>query len=217
MKAFLFDMDGVIFDTERAVVDAWKIVADKHGVEDIEEHCRECMGLTVVATKAKFLERYGEDAPYDELRAERKAIIKTWFDDGKIAIKSGVRELLTYLNENNIPVALASSTTEATVREELDATGLTHHFDAIICGDMVTNSKPAPDIFQLAASRLGVDIEQAVVIEDSYNGVRAGRAAGSYVIMVPDMAPVTDEMREIADAIMPSLDDVLKALKEGRL
>jgi len=217
MKAVIFDMDGVIFDTERAVVECWQIVAARHDIKGIEEHCRECMGLNVPATKERFLKRYGADAPYDDLRAERKAIMMERFDQGLIATKSGAKALLTYLNEYGIPVALASSTSEAVVRDELTKAGLISHFDEIVCGDMVKNSKPDPEIFLLAASKLGVKPEDAIVIEDSYNGVRAGVAAGCYVIMVPDMIEPDDEMRAITSEISKSLDAVLEEIKEGKL
>ncbi|MCR5060663.1 MAG: HAD family phosphatase [Saccharofermentans sp.] len=214
-KAFIFDMDGVIFDSERAVIDCWKVIAPQYGITDIETHCIAATGLNEQATRRIFKEQYGEDMPYDEMRAKRKALFIERFDQGLVAVKQGTEDLLSFLKTNSYKVALASSTSEGTVRRELAAAGLIEYFDVIIGGDKVTHSKPDPEIFLMAMEQLGVRPEEAAVIEDSYNGVRAANASGAYTIMVPDLLPPTDEMREKADIIRDSLSDVLEWIKEN--
>ena len=215
IKAFIFDMDGVIFDSERAVIDCWKVIAPQYGITDIETHCIAATGLNEQATRKIFKEQYGEDMPYDEMRAKRKALFIERFDQGLVPVKPGTVELLSYLKDNGYKVALASSTSEGTVRRELGIAGLIEFFDVIIGGDKVTHSKPDPEIFLMAMEQLGVESGESVIIEDSYNGVRAADASGAYTVMVPDLLPPTDEMREKADIIKNSLNDVLDWIKEN--
>ncbi len=214
-KAFVFDMDGVIFDSERAVIECWKIIAPQYGITDIETHCVAATGLNEAATRKLFKEQYGEELPYDEMRARRKAIFIERFDQGLVPVKPGVYELLAFLKENGYKIALASSTSEGTVRRELGIANLVDYFDIIIGGDHVINSKPAPEIFIKAMDGLGVSPEETVIIEDSHNGVRASHASGAFTVMVPDLLPVTDEMREKSDKIFVSLNDVLEWVRES--
>jgi HAD superfamily hydrolase (TIGR01509 family) len=123
-------------------------------------------------------------------------------------MKAGVVSLLDYLREKCFTIALASSTLTETVRKQLGAAGLLGYFQAVIGGDMVKMSKPAPDIFLAACERVGAAPAETYIIEDSYNGVRAAHAAGAKVIMVPDIVMPDDEMRSLADYIFPSLLEV---------
>lgn len=213
-KAFVFDMDGVIFDSERAVIDCWKVIAPQYGITDIETHCVAATGLNEQATRKIFKEQYGDELPYDEMRARRRALFIERFDQGLVPVKEGTVELLSYLKNNGFLIALASSTSEGTVRRELGIAGLIDYFDVIVGGDKVTYSKPDPEIFLMAMDQLGVLPCESVIIEDSYNGVRAGKASGAYTIMVPDLLPPNDEMREKADDIKESLTDVLEWIRD---
>lgn len=214
-KAFIFDMDGVIFDSERAVIDCWKVIAPQYGITDIETHCVAATGVNEAGTRKLFKEQYGEDMPYDEMRAKRKALFIERFDAGLIPVKPGAGELLKFLKDSGYKVALASSTSEGTVRRELDKVDLLKYFDVVVGGDKVKNSKPDPEIFIMAMEGLGVSPEESVIIEDSHNGIRAARAAGAYTVMVPDLLPVTEEMREKADLIVDTLSDVLERVKRN--
>ena len=208
IKAFIFDMDGVIFDSEREVIDCWKVIAPQYGITDIETHCIAATGLNEEATRKIFREQYGDDMPYDEMRAKRRALFVERFDKGLVPVKPGARELLSYLKENGYKVALASSTSEGTVRRELTIAGLIDFFDVVIGGDKVTHSKPDPEIFLMAMEQLNVTADKSVIIEDSYNGVRAADASGAFTIMVPDILPPTDEIRGKTDIILETLFDV---------
>ena len=108
-KAVVFDMDGIIFDSERLVIDCWKVVAEKYAIPDIEEACNECLGVNSVETKEKFLNRYGQDFPYDAYKSEMSKIYHDNYDGGRLPMKIGVVELLKYLKETDVKVALASS------------------------------------------------------------------------------------------------------------
>ena len=213
IEAVLFDMDGVIFDSERAVIDCWKIVAAEAGVPDIEGFCTRALGITSAATKELFLDIYGDKYPYDELNQKKRELVVARFDAGLVAVKPGCRELLTYLNGNGIKAAVASSTSTNSVTREIRGAGLYDFFDEIVCGDMIEHSKPAPDIWLKAMELLGVSPEGSVAIEDSFNGVRSAKAAGLYTIMVPDLVQPDDEIRGLADIVLPSLNEALEHIK----
>ncbi len=216
MKAVIFDMDGVIFDTERLYIECCKAVSEKYHMGDdkkIEALCYRCIGITGEMTRRNILETYGEDFPVDDYFKDSSAIFHERFGDGKHMIKPGVHELFRFLKEQKIKVALASSTRTEILSGELEDAGLLGNFDVIVGGDQVERSKPAPDIFLRAAELLGEKPEACCVIEDSYNGIRAASAAGMKPVMVPDLLVPTDEMREMADVILDSLFDVIEYFK----
>ena len=212
-QAVVFDMDGVIFDTERLVIEFWKEVAKKHNIPNIEHTCIQCLGTNRVRTREIFLENYGADFPFDPYRAEVTELFNNHYKGVPLPTKPGVRELLSYLQEQDIKVGLASSTAQHLVRDEIGTAGLLPYFQTLVCGDMVEHSKPAPDIFLKACEILNADPTKSIAIEDSFNGIRSAHCAGMTPIMVPDQVQPTDEIRTLAFHVMPSLLDVLNWLK----
>lgn len=212
-QAVVFDMDGVIFDTERLVIEFWKEVAKKHNIPNVEHTCIQCLGTNRVRTREIFLENYGADFPFDPYRAEVTELFNTHYKGVPLPTKPGVRELLSYLQEQDIKVGLASSTAQHLVRDEIGTAGLLPYFQKLVCGDMVEHSKPAPDIFLKACEILNADPTKSIAIEDSFNGIRSAHCAGMTPIMVPDQVQPTDEIRALAFHVMPSLLDVLNWLK----
>ena len=211
-KAVVFDMDGVIFDSERAVMQCWKEVASRHNIPDIEKAILACTGTTMVRTREIMLNLYGADFPYDEYARESSAIFHSRYDGGRLPMKQGVKELLSFLKEHGKKIALASSTRQQVVTDELRDAGIIEYFDRIICGDMVSRSKPAPDIFLKACEELNVSPSDSYAIEDSYNGIRAAHAGGLHPIMVPDLLPADEEMQSLAEIVLPSLTSVMEYL-----
>lgn len=212
MEAIVFDMDGVLFDTERLCLRAWKIVAERHGIEGIEEVFPLCIGRTTPDTKQIILDRYGDidiDPMYEEIRAEIKRIIA---DEG-LPKMPYAEEVLTELSRRGIPLALASSTRYATVCTQLKMAGFYDFFKVIVGGDMVECGKPAPDIYLKACELMGVSPEGAAAVEDSFNGIRAAKAAGMYAVMVPDMVKPDEEMKSLADVICDDLRGILDIVK----
>ncbi len=202
----IFDMDGVIFDSERVLLESWQVVAARHGIEDIEGTLRHCFGVNVNVSRQIYFDRYGADFPLDDYKEEMRAIFRTRCPGGYPPVKAGAREILLFLRERGVPLALASSTRSEIVRSELAQAGLLEFFQVVIGGDQIARSKPEPDIFLAAARALGRPPEECFVIEDSFNGVRAACAAGTRPIMVPDMVPPDGEMEEKTEVILPSLD-----------
>ncbi len=213
MQAVIFDMDGVIFDSETLVLETWKETAERHGVAGVEQVCQKCLGLNASASKQVFLAHYGDDFPYDEYKKEMGALFHERADGGRLNQKPGIRELLIFLQDHKIRTAVASSTKSELVETELREGGLLPLFDAVIGGDMVQKSKPEPDIFLKACEVLAVSPKQSWVIEDSYNGIRAASRAGAVPVMVPDLAEPTEEMRRLATYILPSLVEVRKEIE----
>jgi len=200
----IFDMDGVIFDSERAYIEAYKKLAPRFGLGDVEQACIESIGCTWDKTREIFCSYHGEGLDFTKYRAEvHEELLKRDYD-----IKPGVYEIFAWLKDQNISVALASSTHRESVYRMLDNAKLTPYFSEIVCGNMVTHSKPHPEIFLTAAGLLGAEPFDCYVIEDSYNGIRAAHAAGMHPIMVPDILQPDEEIRGLAEAVLPSLFEV---------
>ena len=201
----IFDMDGVIFDTENLFLDCWRQIATTHGLAGIDTVYHRVLGMNGAATRAVYREAYGADFDYEGLSRAAMDIFNEQVATGGMPMKPGVVELLTYLRDGGYRLGLASSTSSRRVISQLESRDLLKFFRVVIGGEMVQNSKPAPDIFLLACERIGVNPAAAYAIEDSYNGVRAAHAAGMRVIMVPDMVMPDDEMRSLATHIFPDL------------
>ena len=216
----IFDMDGVILDSERVYLEGWmraaalsgldgarmrKAVADATGVNDQMER--------------QIMEEAFSSVPgwsYEKAFRDCRDYFQEIVNSGRMPVKEGARELLAWLRQERIPAGLASSTPFPLLRKELTKAGLYACFDVIVSGDMAERSKPAPDIFLLCAGRLGADPGDCLVIEDSYNGIRAAAAAGMRPVMVPDRLAPTEEMERTAFLILPSLTAVLEHLKADR-
>lgn len=207
-QAVIFDMDGIIFDSERAVLECWMEIAAEYGFTDFTEIYPRCIGANAASTKKVFMDFYGPDFPFETYKEERARRYHERYDNGRLPLKPGIKELLEYLKENNYLIGLASSTRSAVVIPQLRDAGLLSYFTDLTCGDMVARSKPEPDIFLKSCENLGVEPRQAIIIEDSYNGIRAAHRAGATPVMVPDMLEPDDEMRRLASHIFSSLLEV---------
>lgn len=214
MKAVIFDMDGVIFDSERLVLEGWLELGKKYGIPDIDKVFPKCIGSNALASKQIFLDYYGEDFPYDTYKQETSADYHAKYDGGRLPMKPGIKELLQFLKENGYHIGLASSTRYEVVRQQLEDAGILSYFETLTCGDMVKKSKPEPDIFLKAAETLGVHPQDCIVIEDSYNGIRAASRACMFPIMVPDMIAPDEEMEQLAKAIFSNLNEVREFLEK---
>ncbi len=214
IEAIIFDMDGVLFDTERICADAWKEAARIRQVEgDVDSMILKCIGLNNNDTKAMVLQTLGADFPYDELHDLCSQVFHEIVERDGLPVKTGVRELLSYLKEEGYRIGLASSSRKASVLSHLNRAGLTDYFESITGGDMVEHSKPLPDIYLIACDSLGVAPKRAIAIEDSPNGIRSAYAAGMLPVMVPDMIEPTPEIEALLYRECNTLLDVIELLK----
>lgn len=209
-KTVIFDMDGVLFDTERLCMDAWSVAAREQGIEGMEKVSILCIGQNANDTKALVLEHLGADFPYDAFRKRVSECVWEQLKQNGVPVKKGVRELLAYLKENGYQIGLASSSRREAVQYHLTDTNLTEYFSVTVTGDLVEHSKPLPDIYLLACEEMGVKPEAAYAIEDSPNGIRSAYAAGMMPIMVPDMVMPDDEMEQMSFRIFNDLSEVRK-------
>lgn len=209
----VFDMDGVLFDTERLCQDSWLAVADEDGLPGMEEIFPRCIGLNANDSRRIVMEAYGEDFDYEGFRQRASEWFWDYIEKKGLPIKPGVREILAWLKENGWLVGLASSTRRSSVLNHLEQAGIREYFSAVVTGDMVEHSKPQPDIYLMACRELGAEPGQAYAIEDSPNGIRSAYAAGMTPLMVPDMIAPDEEMVRLSRRIFKDLWEVLNFLK----
>ena len=211
ISAVVFDMDGVLFDTERLTLIVWKQIAKRHGLENIEEVYHKAIGRTTEETKLLVHEAYlGLDV--DALYSELRKLMRSTIAEQGLPIKPYSREILEALREKKIPLALASSTRYETVKAQLGMTGYIDYFDVVIGGDMAEHSKPAPDIYIKACEKLGIAPDKAAAVEDSFNGIRSASVAGLYTVMVPDILQPDDELLKLVDAKCTDLNEAKEHL-----
>ena len=199
----IFDQDGLLFDTEIVYQRAWLEAARELGVDMPAAFPRQFCGLAPARIRAIVAASYPE---LDFDAYARRAIDRAWARQlaGVPAKKPGLLEMLTFCRERGIRTAVASSSTLRVVEHNLTAAGVRGYFDAIATGDEVARSKPDPDIFLLAARRLGLDPARCVVFEDAFSGIRGAHAAGCRPVLIPDQTAPTDEIRALC-TVYPDL------------
>lgn len=212
-KAVIFDMDGLMIDSERVTYNEYvKKLAELGHHDFTEELYRNCLGKNKQGICQVFIDHYGQDFPMDEVWDD----VHVWIDESLrqyVPKKKGLVELLEYLKANNYKTIVATSSGRARVDEILKNADLTKYFDDTICGDEVTHGKPHPEIFLTACQKLDVKPEEALVLEDSEAGILAAYDGHIDVICVPDMKYPEPQFVEKVTKIVDSLDEVINYLK----
>jgi HAD hydrolase, family IA, variant 3 len=212
-KAVIFDMDGLMIDSERVTYNEYVKKLAQLGHHDFtEELYRNCLGKNKQGICQVFIDHYGQDFPMDEVWDD----VHVWIDESLrqyVPKKKGLVELLEYLKANNYKTIVATSSGRARVDEILKNGNLTEYFDDSICGDEVTHGKPHPEIFLTACQKLDVKPEEALVLEDSEAGILAAYDGHIDVICVPDMKYPEPQFVEKVTKIVDSLDEVIDYLK----
>ena len=207
-KTIVFDMDGVLLDSEQLVMNIWILLGEKYNYSGIEQAMIECLGTNREETRQIMERIYGEDFPYEDFRSEAKEMFMERTKKDGVPLKPGARELLQFLKINGWRIGLASSTSGDTVKNELQTVGLYDFFEVVVSGEMVRESKPHPEIYFKACELLDVDPKQAIAVEDSKNGVRSAAMAGMKVILVPDIVEPDEDSQRLAWKMFPDLFDV---------
>lgn len=207
----IFDMDGLLFDTERVFQTVWRAIADERGVTLADDFVRTISGTNGDMMR-RIVERYYHCDDGDAIIREVMARVRQKLAK-EVPVKPGAHEIVRFFRESGIRLAVASSSPREQVVSNLTLTGLLSYFDAIVSGGDVENGKPAPDCFLCAARAMGCDPEECFVFEDSLSGVRAGHAAGCDTIMVPDLIRPTPEVLPLCFRVCDSLTDALKVVR----
>jgi HAD superfamily hydrolase (TIGR01509 family) len=210
--AVIFDMDGLIFDSEALYRDAILLAARELGHGFTVDDFMQLVGRPWAVNQVTMQDRIGPSADVHRFRS-------TWIEHYEamrdaLALKAGMTELLDHLDDIRMPRAICTSSGHADVERNLQLHALTGRFDAVVAAGDYPFGKPAPDPYLRAAAMLGVAAGDCLALEDSHNGVRAAAAAGMRTVMVPDLLPPTDEIRRLCEWIAPDLHDVRVRLAE---
>ena len=212
----IFDMDGLMFDTERMWASFWEPALARLGLsykEGLDAAARGTAGETLQNVVRSF---YGPDCNAQAIVESLHQVADEAFRK-PVPKKPGLDELLAWLDARHIPMAVASSSRMDVIQRNLDNWGMRSYFSVLASGQQVARSKPDPEIFLLAAQKLGTAPAHTLVLEDSFNGVRAGAAGGFVTVMVPDLLPADAEMRSLYTAECRSLHEVRQLLEQGKL
>lgn len=212
MKAIVFDMDGVLFDTERVYDQAWRRAAEEMDFAGIDEAVAGCRGLNRRDTAAFFAAHF-PDFDYPAFHQRNHAIMAEMLEDG-VPVKLGAYELLSWLKEQEWKIALATSTGRENTMHHLESANMTEYFDVIITGEQVEHGKPAPEIYEMACRDLGTEPAFTYAVEDSPNGIRSASGAKMRVIMVPDQIIPNLELRQMVVTVQKTLLDVREFLEK---
>jgi HAD superfamily hydrolase (TIGR01509 family) len=215
VAAVVFDMDGVLFDTEVLYEKSALAAARELGIPMTSEFFRSTVGSPSPVTRAQVVARYGPDIAIDELWEISRRIFRELTETQEI-LKPGVVELLDLLDELDLPRAVATSSARPTVERHLQKHGLADRFHGIAAQGDYDRHKPHPDPFLKAAALLGVAPSSCLAIEDSHHGVRSASSAGMMTVMVPDLLPATDEICALCLHVMPDLHEVRRLISDSR-
>ena len=193
IKAVIFDMDGVIFDTEKVYLDVWSNVFENYGYKMTKEIYSSVLGTGRENVKKVFLQQFGNELPIEVMYKEKDENLAKAIDAG-VPLKDGAVEILIYLKENNYKIALATSATTERALKQLSEANIESFFDVIVCRDEVKETKPNPEIFLKAAEKLMRTPEECIVIEDSKAGIIAARKAGMIGIHIVDLKEADEEI-----------------------
>lgn len=214
IDAVIFDMDGLMIDTEKLLHRYWIQAANENGYPMTMEHVLQIRSLAAKFAIPKLKSMLGEDFDYPKVRKRRMELMADHVEKYGIEKKKGLDELLDYLKERKYHLAVATATDMERTRTYLTKIGKLDYFDKIVCGSMVENGKPQPDIYLAAAARLGIPPEKCMALEDSPNGILAAYRAGCIPVMVPDLDLPDEETRKLLFAQVTELSEVCNLLEK---
>jgi HAD superfamily hydrolase (TIGR01509 family) len=211
-KAIIFDMDGLVLDTEACYFIAWQQAAKEMGFILSDGFCIDLSGSSFSVLEKQLSLYFGVDFSFPEFCQLSNKFWQGHVEKNGIEVKSGVHDLIAYLQSQNLPYCLATNSPEKNARECLQYAGVESLFDLIVCRDHVEFAKPAADIFLRAAELLKQPIQNCLVVEDSYVGLKAAKQAGIDSVLIPSLG-VSPEMQSLAGLVMGDLTQLCHALK----
>ncbi|MBP3243285.1 MAG: HAD family phosphatase [Ruminococcus sp.] len=213
-RGAIFDMDGLMLDTEKLLVRFWRQAASEYGYDMTDEDVFGIRSLSRKYSVPRLKERFGQEFPFEEVRSRRIKLMNDFIDQNGFEVKRGLFELLSYLKDSGKSIAVATATARDRATDYLRRINALDYFDAVICGDMVTNGKPEPDIYITAANELGIPCDECAAFEDSPNGVLSAYRAGCQVIMIPDLTQPTEEMLPTLSGVYSDLEKAIAYFEE---
>ena len=214
IKGVIFDMDGVILDSEKLYVRFWCEAGRFYGFPMEEKHALSIRSMARSLASVKLRGIFGSSFDYDAVRSKRVELMDKYVEENGIELKDGAEALLVYLKENGYRIALATATPPDRAEKYLKAHDLYKYFDVTVSASMVSLGKPAPDIYLLAAERLGLSAQSCLALEDSPNGIRSASSAGCVTVMVPDLDKPNDDILPLLHGVANGLCDVKRILRE---
>jgi HAD superfamily hydrolase (TIGR01509 family) len=211
IKAVIFDMDGLMFDTERVVMKSWDYSGEQLGYGKLGSSVYHTMGLTTESTREYFTGKYGKEFPYDTFRKIGSEFAADDIAKNGVPVKDGLMDLLKFLKDSGFKAAVATSTRSRSAMGYFESLAITGYFDTIVCGDMITHGKPDPEIYLKASGQLGVPPEECMVLEDSPYGITAAFRAGMKPVMIPDLVQ-PEHIQKMLYARLNSLTEVIGLL-----
>lgn len=214
LSAVLFDMDGLMIDSEKGGVQACRQAGEEMGLsaDQAEAFAIACIGSNKTRSRELF-SSFFPHVSYDEFSQRSHAIRMHLRETEGTPVKEGLLPLLHYLYDHHCPAGVVTSTAKNQALPQLETLGLCPFFTAFTFGDEVPRSKPFPDIYLEGAKRLRVPPQECLVLEDSHNGIRAAHAAGMIPVMIPDLVPPTEDIRALCFRILPSLHKIPELLR----
>ena len=213
LKAVIFDMDGLMIDTENVTYQCYKDVLKTMNLEMTKEFYTTLLGRTMEATRRAMFDQYGEDFPIEEVAKKVHQLMDEQFARDGVPLKDGLVELLTYLKEHHYKTMIATSSRRERVNALLTDNGILNYFDDVICGDEVEHGKPAPDVFLNACQKLNVQPSEALVLEDSEAGIQAAYDAKVPAYCIPDLKQPGEDYVQKTQGVLTSLLDVITILE----
>lgn len=213
IKGVISDMDGVILDTEKLYTRFWREAARLCGYPMEQRHALGIRSMNKQFAVQKLKGWFGGDFDYDAVRNKRIELMNAYIEKNGVKAKDGAEFLLSYLKENGYKVALATATPPGRTKNYLEKVGLYGYFDEIVCSSMVKNGKPKPDIYLLAAEKLGLSPQECLALEDSQNGIKSASSAGCKTVMVPDLDGPADEIKALLYDVADGLRGVVRILE----
>ena len=207
-KAAVFDMDGLLLDTERIFLDAFKKTCKGVGLEFDMSLFVKLIGTNSTRTKELLINGFGKGFDYDSFREAWIGNVADYISHNPIPLKEGAVNVLERIRAIPLPMAVATSTRYNDAAKSLESTGIINYLEFVVAGDQVTQGKPDPEIYLKVADKLGVMPDECIVFEDSENGVKSAHAAGMDVIQIPDLLEPSDELKALGHRIYNSLGDV---------
>ena len=213
IKAIIFDMDGLMIDSERVTFECYQERLKDMNLTMDEEFYKTLLGKPIKGIYQRFYDVYGNDFPIENVIQDVHQLMAERFETEGVPVKKGLVELLHYLKDNNYKTIVATSSNRDRVDKILAQAKITEFFDDSICGDEVTKGKPNPEVFLKSCQKLGVNVDEAIVLEDSETGIQASYDANIKVICIPDMKYPEKQYEEKTFKILKDLTEVTAYLK----